>query len=137
MKGQDLPVNLQGLQAFSPDRPDPHCLMLLLISPMAPPFQVCYQRPGQWTLDSHLIQRTDGNVTPQVMGPRYVVRHFDDQRGYYLLCNMVTLQSLGSFSLSVDKSNPIDRCQGNGTLPGYRGHGTGFTYGRLTYCGVR
>lgn len=43
------------------------------------------------------------------MGPRYIVRYFDNQRGNYLLCNMVTLQSLRLFSLSVDESNPIDR----------------------------
>jgi hypothetical protein len=84
----------------------------------------------------HLHPKNGWERDSTSMGPRYIVRHFDDQRGYYLLCNMVTLQSLRSFSLSVDKSNPINRCHGNGTLPRlqYHGHGTGYACGRLTYC---
>jgi hypothetical protein len=49
---------------------------------------------------------------------------------------MVTLQSLGSFSLSIDKSDPTNRCHGNEPYLGYRGQGTGYTYGRLTYCAL-
>ena len=83
---------------------------------------------------SHLHPKNGWERNPTSMGPRYVVRHFEDQRGYYLLCNMVTLQSLPSFSLSVDKSNPINRCHGNRSLLKLPRSRYWYTYGRLTYC---
>jgi hypothetical protein len=53
------------------------------------------------SMASHLHPKNGWERYSTSMGPRYIVRHFDDQRGYYLLCNMVTLQSLRSFSLSA------------------------------------
>jgi hypothetical protein len=86
------------------------------------------------SMGSHLHPKNGWERNSTSMRPRYIVRHFDDQRGYYLLCNMVTLQSLRSFSLSVDKSNPINRCHGNGTLPRLPRSRFWVHLGRLTYC---
>jgi hypothetical protein len=84
--------------------------------PMAPPSQAytCHCQLNS-LVDGHSIEsglhpRNGWGRDSTNMGQRYIVRRFNDQRGYYLLCNMVTPQSLRSFSLGIDKSNPINRC---------------------------
>lgn len=109
MKGRDQPVNLQAF------RPVSHVIIDIPNDTTVSDIPLSMAR----STASHLHPRNGWERNSTSMGPRYIVRHFDDQRGYYsLLCNMVTLQSLRSFSLSVlDKSNPINRCHGNETLP--------------------
>ena len=90
MKGRDLPVNLQALSQASRLASNvscyhgyPHCGTTVSGVPLSIARSMASQlRPKNgWERDS------------TSMGPRYIVRHIDDQRGYYLLCNMVTLQS--------------------------------------------